>query len=310
MLGPDPFPGRCGLAQTDPTELGRAVVGAWDAFLAVAGDPATDLSAASRLPGWSGRDTCIHMGSWDDHVVLVGLLEAARTGGGPESPDAHAVDSGNAALVASHRDATNAEVIEALQRSRDALAHFFADVPAELTRARVRSSVGELPLLSLIHAGCYELAVHALDLGPCGAPAPSALLLDRGLAALLDVTGALSARQDIDITVTAQTDAGGWSFTSDAQGWNTNPVAPGRFDGVGVTAAPSTLLEASSGRAALPVLLLSRKLSVQNLTGFMRLSPLLSEVPGLPGGAALRAGVGGLSTVTGGVSKLLSRLRR
>ena len=37
---------------------------------------------------------------------------------------------------------------------------------------------------------------------------------------------------------------------------------------------------------------------MQDLPGFMRLAPLLHEVPGLPGGAALKAAVGGLGRVT------------
>ena len=58
------------------------------------------------------------------------------------------------------------------------------------------------------------------------------------------------------------------------------------------------LLDTSVGRTNLAQLLLARRLVVQDLTGFMRLAPLLHEVPGLPGGAALRTAVGGLGRVT------------
>lgn len=309
MLGPDLFRGSCGLAVTDPAEVGRAVIASWDAFLEVASE--ADLDRPSRLPGWSGRETCIHMGSWDDRVVLTGILEAARAGGGGHTPSASEVDQDNDKLVAAHRDATVDDVLEALQDSRDLLAAWLAtSEPAELARARVRSSVGELPVLSLLHAGCYELAVHALDLAPCGAPPPPKELLSRGLGALIDVTGALSARSGIDITVTAQSSSGGWAFTSDAEGWTTQPVPAGDFAGVGVRGTVPDLLDASAGRVALPLLLLQRRLQVQQLPSFMRLAPLVSEVPGLPGGAALRTGLTGLSAVTGGVGKLLGRLRR
>ena len=305
MLGPDLFPGSCGMAMTDPTDLGTSVVAAWDAFLEVV--EATDLSRPSRLPGWTGRDTCIHLGSWDDHRVLTGILAAAREGGGTDLSD---VDANNARLVASHAGATAEEVIAALRRSRDKIAAWFdTSEPAELATARVRSSVGELPLLSLLHAGCYELAVHALDLAPCGAPPPPPVLLDRGLAALIDVTGALSARAGIDITVTGQTDAGGWAFDSGTDGWTTDPVPAGDFRGIGVRGTTPDLLDASAGRTALPVLLVQRRLQVQQLTSIMRLAPLLTEVPGLPGGAALRTGAAGVSAVTSGLGKLFGRLR-
>lgn len=302
MLGPDRFPPPFGLAQTDPAELGDAVVGAWDDFLAVA--DSADLSRPSRLPGWTGRDACVHLGSWDDHRVMVGLVEAARGGGGTAPAD---VDADNERLLAAHRDATDDDVRAALRRSRDVIEEWFdGPEPEELASARVRSSVGELPLLSLVHAGCYELAVHALDLAPCGADAPSEFLLGRGLAALMDVTGALSARSGIDITVTAQTPTGGWSFTSTTTGWATQDVPPGRFDAVGVAGAAHDLLDASAGRAQVPALLVQRRLKVQELSSFMRLAPLLHEVPGLPGGAVLKAGVSGLS----GVTRLVGRFRR
>lgn len=306
MLGPVLFEGRCGTAQAPVDELGAAVLTAWDAFLDVA--RSADLDRPSRLPGWSGRDTCIHLGDWDDHRVMTGIVQAAREGGGqqPGHPD-----GANTRLVAAHRDASSEQVLAALQNARDALAAWFAGPgPAELGRARVASSIGSLPLLSLVHAGVYELAVHALDLGPCGAMAPPPALLDRGLAALMDATGALSARAGIHLTVTAQAPGGGWSFSSDHDGWTTRPVPAGHFDGVGVRGTAADLLDASAGRSALPMLLVSRRLHVQQLPSFMRLAPLVSEVPGLPGGAALKAGIGGLGAVTGGVGKLLGKLRR
>ncbi len=306
MSGPDLFTSPCGLAAADPGLLGDAVVGAWDDFLALASS--ADLGRPSRLEGWTGREACIHLGSWDDHVVLDGLVAAARSGGGPEPVQ---TDAGHARLVAAHRDATRQDVLAALRRSRDDLeAWFEGPEPAELGRALVRSSVGDLPLLSLLHAGCYELAVHALDLAPCGADAPSGFLLERGLGALLDVTGALAARHHIDLTVTAQTPEGGWAFSSSSDGWTTERVTAGPYEGVGVRGTAPDLLDVSAGRVALPGLLVSRRIVVQQLPSFMRLAPILSEVPGLPGGAALRAGVTGLSAVGGGITRLVGRLTR
>ena len=290
-----------GLASQGPSVVGPWVVGAWDAFLALVDD--TDLAKPSRLPGWSNRDTCIHLGTWEDARVLDRILAAAEGDGGGSPRD---VDAANARLVAAHRDASDDEVRDALRQSRDLVAAWFeTDGPSRLGERLVTSAVGELPLLSLVHAGCYELAVHGLDLH-ADLPEP---LLQRGLAALMDATGSLASRSGIDITVTAQSPTGGWSFTSTADGWSVDPVPAGRFDGVGATGTAKDLLDASAGRAQVPVLLAQRRLKVQDLPGFLRLAPVLDAAPNLPGGAVLKGGVKALSGVAGGVGKLLNRFR-
>ena len=305
MLGPVTAARPSGLSEADPAALGREVVAAWDGFLHVV--RGADLSSPSRLPGWSGRDTCIHLGSWDDARVMESLLASARTGDLEPGADP---DHTNAALVQAHRHASDEEVVAALVAARDRVAQFFADEADQEGRLLARSALGPLPLLSLVHAGTYELAVHALDLAPCGAPPPPAQLLHRGVAALIDVTGALSARAGIELTLTAMTPAGGWRFTSDPGGWTTEEAEAAPFDGVGVRGSSADLLDASAGRIGLPQLLLSRRLHVQQLPQWMRLAPLLEDVPGLPGGPALRHAVAGLSGVAGGVGRVLGRFRR
>jgi uncharacterized protein (TIGR03083 family) len=305
MLDPVAAAGRFGLAEQDPAALGRQVLAAWDAFLDVA--RSADLSRPSRLPGWTGRDTCVHLGAWEDSRVLEGVLASAHAGdlADPPPPEVQ-----NDALVRAHAGASDAEVLAALERARARVARFLVEEAQEAGRLLSRSSVGPLPVLSLVHAGTYELAVHALDLAPCGALPPPPVLLDRGLAALIDVTGALSARAGVDIALTAMTPQGGWRFTSAGDGWTTERATAGPFAGVGVRGSAADLLDASAGRAALPHLLLTRRLTVQQLPQWMRLAPLLDEVPGLPGGVALKAGVAGLSSVVGGVGKVLGRFRR
>lgn len=298
-----------GLADLEPAALGSDVLTAWDAFLDVVTAPGTDLTRPSRLPGWTGLDTCIHLGSWPDARVLEGVLASARAGGhGPHLPSA---DRANEAVVAAHRDASVDEVVTALREARARLAAFFPSADAtELGRSPSRSAVGPLPVLSLAHAGCYELAVHALDLAPCGAPPPSPHLLQRGLAALIDVTGALSFRAGVELTLTAQSPDGGWRFTSGDTGWTTEPVPAGRFPGTGVRGTAVDLLDTSAGRSGLPQLLLTRRLQVQQLPQFLRLAPLLDDVPGLPGGPALKTAVAGLQGVGTGVGRVLGRLPR
>jgi hypothetical protein len=236
--------------------------------------------------------------------VTESLLASATEG--PDDAH-HDADASNARLLEAHRDASEDEVVASLVTARADVAAFLASpAAAELGRAPAGSPLGPLPVLTVLHAACYELAVHALDLARCGAPPPGQLLLDRGLAALMDVTGALASRSGVDITVTSQTPEGGWQFRSDHAGWETSAVAAGRFDGTGVRGVAADLLDTSAGRAHLGQLLLSRRLQVQHLPSFMRLAPLLHEVPGLPGGAALRGAVAGL----GGVTRVLGRLRR
>ncbi len=304
------FPaGRCGLADTPPEVLGRSVLRAWDAFLDLVA--VTDLERPSRLKGMTGRDVLVHLGSWPDNQVVESLLASARAGAVGTSTS---LDETNAALLAAHRDATTGQVVAALHRGRAVLADFFASPDAvELGRALARSTAGPLPVLTLLNAGTFELAVHALDLAPCGAPPPSPHLLDSGLSALVDITGGLASRAGVDLVLAAQTPEGGWAFDSREDGWRTGPLSPGAITGVGVSGTAADMLDAASGRAALPQLLLTRRLVVHSLAQWMRLAPLLDDVPGLPGGAALRGAVGGVGGLVGGVAsgmgRVLGRLR-
>ncbi len=284
---------------TDP-DLGKHVLDCWDAFLDVVTDPATDLSRPSRLAGWSGSDVCIHLGSWDDSDPLASIVASARDGavGQTAGMDARSVDAGNERLVLAHRGASQDEVVMALLRGREAIEEFF-DGPDDSAVGHLltRSSLGPLPVRTILHAGTYELALHALDLKPCGAPRPSDLLLDRALAALIDITGGLSARLSVVASVAAQTPDGGWRFTSSPDGWLTERVAAGPLQGTGATASVTELLDVSAGRANLAQLLLTRRLQVHDLTSFMALAPVINEVPGIPGGATLRGAIGGLGKV-------------
>ena len=306
--GPRPAPGRCGLAETDRDELRAEVLSAWDGFLDVVRAPSTDLGRPSRLRGWSGRDVLIHLASWPDAQVMESLLASAASGGHGTAP---APDARNEQLVAAHRDAPDEEVVDALLAARDRIARFFhTDEARTWGRMLSGSTAGPLPVLSLVHAGTFELAVHARDLAPCGAPEPPAHLLDRALASLLDVTGNLAARNGVAIELTAQTPRGGWAFDSMDDGWTTSRVPPGKLEGVGVTGSAADLLDAAAGRVNVGQLLLTRRLQVQQLPQWMRLAPLLDDVPGLPGGAALKTAVTGMSGVAGGVGRVLGRLRR
>ncbi|HST66075.1 MAG TPA: maleylpyruvate isomerase N-terminal domain-containing protein [Mycobacteriales bacterium] len=284
--------GPVGLA-ADPLDLQRErVLAAWDGFRAAVGT--ADLRRPSRLPGWSGHDVAVHVGDWDGPTALDRLLVQARTGTVAAAPD---TDGDNAAAVAAHRIASRADVLAALTRSRQGVADWFdTGEPAQLGRVTVMSVVGPLPLLTVLNAGAYELAVHALDLGA----APAAELLDAGLAALVDVTGLFAHRRGLRTALTAWTGDRGWQVRTDPAGWSTTAVAA-RPPGAVVEGEATVLLDASAGRRAVPPLLAARTLRVHGLPDILRLAPIVDEIPGLPGGPALKAA----ARWVGGAGRLL-----
>ncbi|MDI2129218.1 maleylpyruvate isomerase N-terminal domain-containing protein [Yinghuangia seranimata] len=292
-------------AASEPVAAQRArALAAWDAFRSTA--EAVDVDAPSRLPGWSGRAVVAHLASWPEEPLLARLLAEARgdkaAADRPLDPDA-----ANAALVAAHADATLDELLAALDDGRARLAEAFDAVEAEgIGLAPTGSQVGPVPLLTQLGAVAYELAVHAADLAPCGAPDPAPELLDAGLLALADITGAIAARHGVTARVSLLAPDAGWSFASDADGWTVTPATPGKRPGPAVRASSAlVLLDASAGRRAVPPLMMKRDLRLDDVVGLLALAPLLDHVPGLPGGPALRVAAGWL----GGLGRAMVRLR-
>jgi uncharacterized protein (TIGR03083 family) len=293
----------CGLASWEPADVADLVLPAWDEFVEIAAQ--VDLGGPSRLAGWTARDVCVHLGSWPSSRTFERLLaEAERDDVGPDSAtfdqDAH-----NDAVLAAHGDATRDEVLAALRAARDEAATYLssADV-TRLGRRPVRSVLGPLPLTTIAAAATYELAVHALDLAPAGAPAPSSTLLSSGMAALVDTTGALAARLDMTASAGCVSGDGGWGFAAVPGAWTTLelPALPGSWPAVQGRAAD--ILDASAGRRTVPVMLARRELRLHQVAGLMALAPIVEAVPGLPGGAALSLAVRNLR----GLGRLVRRL--
>jgi uncharacterized protein (TIGR03083 family) len=295
-----PSDGERGLASYDAADLTELAVPAWDGFIALAEQ--ADLGAPSRLEHWSAHDVCVHLGSWPDRRPLERMAEEARRG---DADSAFDQDGHNDALVEAHRDAPREEVLDRLREARDETAAFLgSDTADELGTRPVRSVLGPLPLLTVVVAGSYELAVHALDLAPAGAPVPPDRLLGAGLAALTDVTGALAARCDLDVTAAGITPEGSWAFGSRGEDWTTMnlPTVPTTWPAVEAPAA--VLLDVSAGRRHVPALLARRELRLHHAAGLLALAPIVEQVPGLPGGAALGGAVRHLL----GVGRLVRRL--
>jgi hypothetical protein len=315
------MPSQGEFAELGAIEHGRAairerVIGAWDDFLRVA--EGVDMRVNSRLTGWRAHEICVHLGAWDDHQPVNGVLAAAREAqhGKPPAwrPDP---DDVNTSVVHTHRDASRHEVLTALERARDQAADYLSDdEPQELDQILVVSTVGPLPALTILHAQIYELAVHSLDLHGCGAPAPPPSLLDGGLAALTDAAGALAARVGIVSTAGICSEVGSWAFRSGSRGWLIGRWGPDRpledaltFAGhmpVRVDASAVMLLEASAGRISPLRAVVTRRLKVHGLPGLLGLAPIVETVPGIPGGPALRVAARGLAGA-GGALGLLTR---
>lgn len=302
----EPSSGECGIASWEPADLAALLLPAWDEFAEIAG--AVDLDAPSRVHGWTARDVCVHLGSWPGARTLDRMrAEAEADDLDLEDPRAGTFDqtSHNEAVLAARAAAPRAEVVAALRESREAVAAFLSsDEVRRLGLRRVRSVLGPLPLTTLVGAGAYELAVHALDLQPAGAPAPSRAILTAGLAALVDTTGALATRCELSASAACLAPEGGWAFTSTPSAWTTLelPAVPGPWPTV-LGDAPA-LLDASSGRRSVPPMLARRDLRVHHMAGLLALAPIVEAVPGLPGGPALRVAVRNLRSV----SRLLRRI--
>src|SRR3954469_22767165 len=290
-----------GLSGAGRDVVGPLVLGAWDAFLRVA--RSTDLQRRTRLPGWRGQEVCVHLGVWDDYAALDGLVAAARGGGPGELPD---VDAANARVAQAHRAAPRADVLAALERHRDAVRAYLGEAPAELDAAPTAGPLGPLPLLTTILGEAYELAVHALDLrDACAGEVPPGLL-DAGLAALADVTGALAAAHGVRGGAALVTPEGGWRFEAGADGWRVDRVPPrGGADGAVVRGDATVLLDASAGRVNRVGLLARRKLALSAPAGLLALAPLVEAAPNIPGGPLLRVAARTLS----GAAGLLTRIR-
>jgi hypothetical protein len=287
------------MADAGRDEVAGRVLSAWDAFIERA--EAVDLTRTSRLSGWRAHEICVHLGCWDDHTAMTDLIGSARAGGAGTPPD---VDATNDRVVAAHRNASREEVLAALRRNRAATVQYLTGEPEALDTAPTVSVVGRIPLLSVVLGQAYELAVHGLDLVSCGAPPPPAEVLQSGLAALADVTGALAASMHISGGVTLATPDGGWAFSSPGDGgWTVEQLPPDRFDGPAVEGAADLLLEAASGRINPVPAVARRRLKVHDVGGLLRLAPIVQAVPGIPGGPILQLA----ARTVGGAGGMLGR---
>lgn len=303
-----PSDGELGLASWEPGDLAGVVLPAWDDFLGLATE--LDLDGPTRLTGWTARDICVHLGSWPGSRSFLRMREEAERDEAAVDWAEHRAptfdqDAHNEAVLAARGRAPRADVLAALHESRAEVAGFLGSDEASALGGRpVRSVLGPLPLSTLVAAGAYELAVHALDLAPAGGRAPSATLLSAGVAALVDTTGALAARCEISAGAACLSPEGGWAFAAAPRAWTTLELPTMPQGWAAVEGRAADLLDASAGRRAVPPMLARRDLRLHHVTGLLALAPIVEAVPGLPGGTALSAAVRNVR----GLSRLVRRL--
>jgi uncharacterized protein (TIGR03083 family) len=296
-----PEPAARGLASGDPEDLAERFGAAWDGMIDLAGQVPPELP--SRLEGWTVRDVLVHLGSWDEHPTFASLLDDARHGRVHELDDA---DARNALVIAAHQDAGPDEILGALLAARDRGLDFLRSPDAPVIgREWTDSTLGQLPVTGVLFASAFELAVHALDIAEPEQVPPA--LLDAGVAALVDLAGALAARRGLRTSVAIVTPTGAWATSTEPSSWSTTPlgtVQPRDLRWPAVEGCAQDVLDAAAGRQLAAQLLLTRRLRLHDLPALLRLSPALEEVKGFPGGPTLRAA----TRTLGQTAQLIGRL--
>ena len=306
-LPPDltPTAGERGVLTSDATAAGTRTLAAWDVFIALAEQ--VDLAATARAKGRLGREVLLPLGRWPQTRSLAEIRSDAHAGRTLPAVD---LEREEREVLSAQQDASDADVVDALRLARDDLAGWLAGAnnrhKGGESHLLTASPLGPLPVLTLLHAVAYQLAVCALDLEPCGARATDDLL-EWGVVALVDTTGALAGRQGITGSITAMLPGSTWGFAAKDGSWRTAELHRGaeKPDGPAVQADARVILDITSGRN-LNVAGLWRdgSLVTHDLAGLSRLAPVLEQVPGIPGGTALKAA----SKAFSGVGRILGLL--
>ncbi len=300
-----PRPDEQGLATSDPDLLAASISQSWALFTAMVED--VDLDGVTRAKGLTAREVVIPLGAWDDNRPLVALLEDSRRGVVGYHDQGALVD----AVREAHRHETDDAVREALRRQGEQMETFlYGDDVASLGAYPIASMLGTLPLITFLHAATYPLATSALDLEQAGATVPDTLL-DNGLLGLVDTIGALAARQGVTASIAAITPTAILGTGARDGVWHTARLDADLSDadlsrGVGpsIEGTARLLLDVTSGRADVPTAIRRRAIAVHDFTGLMALAPIVEQVPGIPG----RAAIIGAIRATSAVGSVLRRL--
>jgi hypothetical protein len=296
----EPNPHEHGLATGDAAALARSINRAWELFEGVVAE--VDLAAPSRKQGWTARELVAKVGEWEFGRRLADMLRDAH--------DGEAAFYDNDAIEERIRlqtaDLPDDAVLEALAAARATTAEWLAsDGPQTWGLVPTSSPLGPLPVLTVVNAMTYQLSITTLDLEPAGGTVPDELVRI-GLSALIDTTGALAGRKRVTGSFTAITPDVIIGSGSRDGFWRTASLDADPEHGPGVVAEARTILDVTSGRANVPHLYRTGELHVRDLTGLVRLAPVLDGIPGIPPMGA----VGRALSVVDAVGGLFGRLRR
>ena len=307
MVDPHPLPPGLepdlhehGLVSGDLTSLAADIDRAWELFEGVAAE--VDPDAPSRKQGWTARELIARLGQWESGRSLTDLLADAHDGDAGYY-DADAVDEQVRAATA---DLPFDDVLAGLSAARSTTSQWLgSDGPGTWGLVHTSSPLGPLPVLTIMNAMTYQLSIAALDLEQCGTTAPEELL-GIGLFALIDTTGALAGRKHVTGSFTAVTPERVVGAGARGGHWRTAQLPEDPNMGPGVVAPTRMVIDATSGRGNVGHFYRTGALHVRDLTGLVRLAPVLDGVPGIPPLGA----VGRALTVVDAVGGLFGRLRR
>ncbi len=288
-----------GLASRDIAEQAATIDRAWQLFEELASR--ADLSAPSGRPDWSGRAIVARVGQWDFTRSIEDLVAEAHDG------DANTLDSDavDARILAEASTLDDDQVLEAAALARSSAAQWLAsDGPATWGLVHTSSVLGPLPVLTVLSAATYQLALSALDLEACGVEVPLELQ-HIGVTAMIDTTGALAARKRITGSLTAATPELVVGVGALGNHWRTVILDEDPHSGPGVVATARTVLQVTSARVNVAHLYRTGEVKVRDLPGLIRLAPVLEGAPGMPPLGA----IGRAMQVVDAVGGLLGRLR-
>ena len=321
-----PVAGELGLSSTRPQRMADDTVAAWRTFAGMLYDLAEAGRFDTRLRSTDSdgrhhtvRDIAIGIGTWPEARTVAAMVADAEQGLVGDFDQDPVTDH----LRRQYAGTSDDEILAAVDVSVSQVAEFAENhATTPLAVLPVRSLLGTLPVLTLLHAATYQLAVYALDIAAASTsrvPMPAAPdgFDYAGVVALVDVTGAIAARQHVSAAIAARTPDGvvaSRAAVIDGVGaWHTITLPAGtKVSAPSVTARSHTFIEVTTGRVAnIPALIVKRELVLDDVSGLLHITPVLEGVPGLPGGGALRAATASVRTMAGlgsGIGGRLSKL--
>ena len=285
----EPNPTDKGMASAAPETLAEQTWRAWADFRGAI--EAVDVDADTRVKRRRARTIIAKVGDWPESRQLPEILADAREGNlAPVDQDA--IDD---RVIAAHGDDDRDDLLAAIDRARDSVFEWINSDPNsedgvdKISTAPVGSPLGTLPVLTYLHAAAFQLAIAGRDMQRAGAEVPDSLLL-AGLHALVDTTGALAARMDIDTTFAVVTPIGSVVTVAANGGWTVTRVDSDEVDPSfpGLEGQAGLLLDMAAGRRNPVTMLTGNAVKVREMSSLMRLAPIAQANPGLPGGPVLR----------------------